>query len=171
MSSKTWLIVGLALLAGIATSLYMRSVTEDEETEFILPASTELADLDGNLQPLRQWQGKVLLINFWATWCPPCLEEIPLFSSLRKQYAAAGFEVVGVAVDEISKVIEFRDAHQVEFPLLNGEQDGMSMMSIFGNAMGGLPYSVLFDRNGTAVHYKTGSYSRQELQDLIEKYL
>lgn len=170
MSLKTWLIVGLALLAGIAASIYMRSVTEQEEAAFMLPG-TELADLDGNPQSLRQWQGKVLLINFWATWCPPCLEEIPLFSSLRNQYAAAGFEVVGVAVDDISKVVEFRDAHQVEFPLLNGEQDGMSLMSTFGNAMGGLPYSVLFDRTGKAVHYKTGPYNRQELQDLIEKYL
>ena len=171
MTSKSWLILGLALLAGVAASIYIRSAPEDEVNSPFFLGHTELADLDGEKQTLKQWQGKVLLVNFWATWCPPCLEEIPLFLSLRKQYAASGFEVVGVAVDDVKKVIKFRDTHQINYPLLNGEQDGMALMASYGNSMGGLPFSVIFDRSGKAVHYKTGPYKQQELRDLIEMYL
>jgi peroxiredoxin len=126
---------------------------------------------DGKSYRLSDMRGKVVVINFWATWCPPCREEIPLFLSLRKKYSAAGFEIVGISVDDVSKVMQYRDAMHIDYPLLNGQQQGMSLMASLGNRTGGLPYSVIFDRNGNVIDLKSGAYKQQELVKLIENHL
>ncbi len=172
MTPKYWLFAGLALLAGIAASLYISSPSPDEAASpGIQLEQIKLPDLDGNMQPLAQWQGKLLLVNFWATWCPPCREEMPLFVSLRNKYKEKGFEVVGISIDSVQEVRVFRDSLGIDFPLLDGEKGGLSLMGPLGNRFGALPYSVLFDRNGNPVHYKSGEFKRQELQELLEKYL
>ncbi|GMR06319.1 MAG: TlpA disulfide reductase family protein [Gammaproteobacteria bacterium] len=169
--SKNWLFAGLALLAGVAASFYINSGPDKVVPSGIRLEQIELPDLNGNRQSLVQWQGKLLLVNFWATWCPPCREEIPVFLSLRKKYLSNDFEVVGISIDSVQKVLEFRDAIGIDYPLLDGEKNGMSLMVTLGNRLGALPYSVLFDRNGNAVHFKSGEFSRQELEKLIENYL
>lgn len=171
MSMKYWLMAGLALLLGVSASLYINSVSNSNPESVVGIAAVKLPALDGSEQDIRQWQGKLVLLNFWATWCPPCREEIPLFMSLREKYAAAGFEVLGVSIDTPAKVSKYRDAIQINYPLLDGEENGMALMLSLGNKIGGLPFSVLFDRNGKAVALKSGPYQEQELTDLIEKYL
>ena len=171
---RKWLLAaaaGLALLAGISVSVFNNSVSQKEQRHVNSLGQFKLPDLDGKEQRLSQWQGKVLLINFWATWCPPCREEIPVFLSLRNQFSSAGFEVVGISIDYSSKVKKYRDSMQIGYPLLDGEEKGMSMMLELGSPTGGLPFSILYDRSGNAVHSKSGSYNQQELQSLIEKYL
>ncbi len=169
--SKNWLFAGLALLAGVAASFYINSGPDKVAQSGISLEQIELPDLDGNRQPLIQWQGKLLLVNFWATWCPPCREEIPIFLSMRKKHLDHGFEVVGISIDSVQKVLEFRDSIGIDYPLLDGEKNGMSLMVTLGNRLGVLPYSVLFDRNGNAVYFKSGEFSHQELEKLIENYL
>ena len=171
MTPRLWFAAGLALLAGVAVSVYLNSTPKEDQQPVISLDQIKLLDLDGNEQVFSQWQGKVLLINFWATWCAPCREEIPVFSSLRKKFSSAGFEVVGISIDDISKVMQYRDSLHIDYTLLDGEKNGMSLMMSLGNRNGGLPYSVLYDRNGNAVHIKLGAYEHQELQSLIEKYL
>ena len=174
--SKNGLFAGLALLAGITVSFYISTGADKQE---LPPASStsigleqiELPDLSGNRQSFTQWQGKLLLVNFWASWCPPCLDEIPIFLSLRKKYQNDGFEVVGISTDSGQDVMAFRDSLGIDYPLLDGEKKGIALMASMGNSAGALPYSVLFDRNGKAVHFKTGKFSHQELQKLLEKYL
>lgn len=172
MKPKYWLLAGLALLAGIAVSLYINSPAPAKQgSSDIRLEQIKLPDLDGNLQPLAQWQGKLLLVNFWATWCPPCREEMPLFVSMRNKYKKKGFEVVGISIDSVQEVRMFRDSLGIDFPLLDGEKDGLSLMATLGNRLGALPYSVLFDRNGNPVHYKSGEFKRDELQKLLGKHL
>ena len=171
MSLKLWLMVGLALLAGLSASLYINTVSNTEVASAARLDEIKLPGLDGSKQDINQWQGKLVLVNFWATWCPPCLEEIPVFLSLRNKYAAAGFEVIGISIDDVSKVEQFRDTMQISYPLLDGEKNGMVLMHALGNNIGGLPYSVLFDRSGKAVETKSGPYQEQELKDLIDKLL
>ena len=166
-----WLLAGLALLVGVSASLYLNIEPEKEHGQAISLDQIQLPDLDGNEHSLSQWQGKVLLVNFWATWCPPCREEIPVFLSLRNKFSPAGFEVVGVSIDYVNKVKQYRDSMQIDYPLLDGEDQGMSIMMDLGSPSGGLPFSVLYDRNGNAVHSKSGPYHEQELQKLIEKHL
>ncbi|MEA1889419.1 MAG: TlpA disulfide reductase family protein [Pseudomonadota bacterium] len=169
--SKTWLFAGLALLAGVAASIYISSVPDKGKASAIRLQQIELPDLNGDRQSLAQWQGKLLLVNFWATWCPPCREEVPFFLSLRKKYLPDGFEVVGISIDSVQKVVQFQDAMGIEYPLLDAEKNGMSLMAGLGNRIGALPYSILFDRNGHAVHFKSGAFSQQELENLIENFL
>jgi len=168
--SKNWLFAGLALLAGVAASYYITGSDREAQSGISLE-QIKLPDLNGNRQSLTQWQGKLLLVNFWATWCPPCREEIPIFLSLRKTHLDHGFEVVGISIDSVQKVLEFRDSIGIDYPLLDGEKNGMSLMVTLGNRLGALPYSVLFGRNGKAVYFKSGKFSRQELEELIENYL
>jgi len=168
---KNGLFAVLALLAGVAVSFYVSSqAPEEPESPGFRLEHIDLPDLNGNIQPFSQWQGKLLLVNFWATWCPPCRKEMPMFVSLRTKYAKQGFEVVGISLDEVQKVIDFRDSLSIDFPLLDGEKDGISLMSALGNRLGALPYSVLFDRKGNPVHYKSGEFEREELENLIEQY-
>ena len=174
MTAKLWLMAGLAMLAGVLASLYFNTgkiETKQEQNAAISLDQINLLDLDGNKQSLSQWQGKVLLVNFWATWCPPCREEIPVFLSLRKKFSSDGFEVVGISIDDANKVKQYRRSMQIDYPLLDGEQSGMPLMVSLGNPTGGLPFSVLYDRSGDVVQIKTGAYGHQELQDLIEKLL
>lgn len=174
MTAKLWLMAGLAMLAGVLASLYLNTgviETRQDQNAAISLDQINLPDLDGNKQSLSQWQGKVLLVNFWATWCPPCREEIPVFLSLRKKFSSDGFEVVGISIDDANKVKQYRRSMQIDYPLLDGEQSGMPLMVSLGNPTGGLPFSVLYDRSGDVVQIKTGPYGQQELQDLIEKLL
>jgi len=171
MSLKLWLMAGLALLAGLSASVYINTVSNTEVASVARFDEIKLPGLDGNKQDISQWHGKIVLVNFWATWCPPCLEEIPVFLSLRKEYAAAGFEVLGISIDDVSKVKRFRETMQISYPLLDGKDNGMALMHSLGNKIGGLPYSVLFDRSGMAVEIKSGPYQEQELKDLIDKLL
>lgn len=171
MTPKLWLIAALSLLTGLVISFYLNSVSDTEEISHLRLDDISVPDLTGNTQSFQQWQGKLVLVNFWATWCPPCREEIPLFLSLRKKYSAAGFEIVGISIDEVSKVMQYRDAMHIDYPLLNGQQQGMSLMASLGNRTGGLPYSVIFDRNGNVIDLKSGAYKQQELVKLIENHL
>jgi thiol-disulfide isomerase/thioredoxin len=171
MTPKLWLIAALSLLTGLVISFYLNSVSDTEEISHLRLDDISIPDLTGNTQSFQQWQGKLVLVNFWATWCPPCREEIPLFLSLRKKYSAAGFEIVGISIDEVSKVMQYRDAMHIDYPLLNGQQQGMSLMASLGNRTGGLPYSVIFDRNGNVIDLKSGAYKQQELVKLIENHL
>ena len=180
--SKNLLFASLALLAGVVASYYLSTGT-DKQVGFPVPSPVpspttsitleqiELPDLSGNSQSFTQWQGKLLLVNFWASWCPPCLDEIPIFLSLREKHLDDGFEVVGVSIDSGQDVIAFRDSLSINYPLLDGEEKGIALMASLGNSSGALPYSVLFDRNGGVVHFKIGKFSHRELEKLLEKYL
>jgi thiol-disulfide isomerase/thioredoxin len=171
MTLKLWLLAGLALLLGLSASIYINSSHNTEVVSGAELAAIELPGVDGSQVDINALQGKLVLVNFWATWCPPCLQEIPVFLALRKKYAATGFEVLGVSIDKASKVMQYRQTLKINYPLLDGEKTGMALMQSLGNNIGGLPFSVLFDRSGKAVAVKSGAYQEQELIDLIEKYL
>lgn len=95
------------------------------------------------------WDGKVVLVDFWASWCVPCRREMPEFNRLRAEYADQGFEVVGIAADELEKVQEFLSEVPVAFPIVYGEVDAvMEISEQYGNDYGGLPFSAFIDREG-----------------------
>lgn len=128
--------------------------------------------LDGSAVPLTQWQGEVLLLNFWATWCPPCREEMPLFQQMREAYRARGFEVLGVAVeDQAEKVRAFRSDNGITYPILLSGPDAPQLMRRLGNTIGALPYSLLVDRKGKVVRSKIGLLSSKELESWIKHEL
>jgi len=130
-----------------------------------------LPDLEGRTRSVSEWQGKVVLCNFWATWCPPCREEIPLLVDLRRKYASHGLEVVGIAVDNAAKVKEFASKYAIDYPILIADASGLDLVRKLGNPSGGLPFTVTLDRKGALVHRKLGLLRRSELEPRIKELL
>ena len=130
----------------------------------LLPAS--LIDLTGRPRRLSEWRDRILVCNFWATWCAPCREEIPLLMAAREKYASMGLEIVGIAIDNGPKVVDFTASFKISYPILLAEVDGLDMMRKLGNSVGGLPYTVIADRQGVVLYRKLGAFHPGDL-DLI----
>lgn len=131
--------------------------------------SAEFIDLEGKTRRIGEWRGKVVLCNFWATWCPPCREEIPMLVALSKEMAPKGAQVVGIALDSVAKVRQFATDYKVTYPLLIAGPDGVDLMRASGNKVGGLPYTAFLDRRGRIARRKLGALNeRQTLEWLAE---
>lgn len=120
-----------------------------------------LPDTTGTQQPLKQWQGRPLVVNFWATWCAPCVKEMPDLDALHRQFEQVGF--VGLAVDTQSNVDKFLEKVQVSYPLLLIGNQGISLMRTLGNTKGGLPFTVVLDEQGTLVDSVLGQIKPDDL--------
>ena len=120
-----------------------------------------LVDLQGKKHDIKEWDGKVLVINFWATWCPPCRKEMPAFVSLQEKYGARGLQFVGVAVDTPQNVTDFADTYGVNYPMLVGELKAIDIGKLYGNRFGALPYTVIIDRSGKIVFVQRGGLTKE----------
>jgi thiol-disulfide isomerase/thioredoxin len=135
-----------------------------------IPASVPdltLADTQGVKHKLSEWQGRPLLINFWATWCDPCRREIPLLKSLRHERAGEGFEVVGIAVDFPDAVQHYSHEMGIDYPVLVGEQDGLEAIAAFGMDTV-FPFTVFVDRQGRIVTLKIGELHPDEGRFILD---
>ncbi len=132
-----------------------------------------LSDPQGQSRTMDEWDGKVVLVDFWASWCVPCRHEMPLFNELRAKYGDQGFEVIGVAADELEKVEKFLAEVPVDFPIVYGEMFGvMDLSAEFGNSFGGLPFSTFVDRDGTMRYVqKPGEMSYEEAEEVLLRLL
>jgi thiol-disulfide isomerase/thioredoxin len=126
---------------------------------------------DGKLQPVSQWRGRVLIVNFWATWCDPCREEIPTFIKLQTQYRDRGVVFVGIAVDHRDKVESYAREIGMNYPVVIGGLDSMDMARQLGNTKSVLPFTVLVDRNGNIALSQFGAISATRLEGAIEKLI
>lgn len=127
-------------------------------------------DLDGNLRNIKEWDGKLILINFWATWCPPCIKEIPDLIELQDEYGNQGFQIVGVAIDEDDAVKAFAKEFGINYPTLLAGMDGPGLAKRFGNAIGALPYSVFVNRNGEISNTIRGELSKKRAKEILETH-
>ncbi|MCK4586402.1 MAG: TlpA family protein disulfide reductase, partial [Gammaproteobacteria bacterium] len=127
-----------------------------------LPAPEfNLPDVNGVLHNSHEWDGKVVILNFWATWCPPCVKETPTFVDLQEQYATAGVQFVGIAIDKKDAVLEFMDTYGVDYPMLIGEDDAINISRDYGNRYGALPYTVVINRQGQIHFVQRGEMTRE----------
>jgi thiol-disulfide isomerase/thioredoxin len=129
-----------------------------------------LPDLAGAAQPLRQWRGKVLVVNFWAPWCPPCRAEIPDFVRLQHDYGGRGVQFVGIALDREDRVRDFVAAVGVDYPILLGSAVP-DLGRAAGNRNGGLPYTLVLDRRGRIAASLSGGIERSRLEAVIRPLL
>lgn len=125
-------------------------------------------DLDGRVHRLLDWRGRVLLCNFWATWCAPCREEVPILVSAKQQWAAHGFEIVGIGIDSADKMREFAATYKVNYPVLVADGSALQLLRKLGNRGGGLPYTVVLDATGVVVRRHLGAFSASDLRRLLE---
>jgi len=157
------LLLGIAFLASLGGALAYRWMLEDHTTASasVSPGTLVAPDLVGARRPdytlgssggervsAADFDGKVVLANFWATWCAPCRKEMPMLVQLHKAYVAQGLEVVGIAMDEVEQARKFAADLGVDYPILVGTTDVMATAREYGNLSGVLPYTVLIDREG-----------------------
>ena len=112
---------------------------------------------------MAAFSGKPLLVNFWATWCPPCVEELPLIDAFWRQNQASGFQVVGLAIDQPTAVRRFLQRQALGFPMGLAGLGGTELAKSLGNASGGLPFSVFFNADGGIWGKKLGQLSQDDL--------
>jgi thiol-disulfide isomerase/thioredoxin len=117
----------------------------------------------GTTLPMRGFKGRPLLVNFWATWCPPCVEELPLINAFYRNNAQAGWQVLGLAVDKPAPVLAFLDKSPLDFPVGMAGMAGIELSRSLGNLAGGLPFSVVMGADGRVSHRKMGQLSAQDL--------
>lgn len=119
--------------------------------------------LDGSPLALTTLRGRPLLVNFWATWCPPCVEELPLLNRFYAENRAKGWQLVGLAVDREAPVKQFLTRQPLDFPVAMAGLGGVEVSRALGNDAGGLPFTVVFDSNGAVVQRKIGQLRAAEL--------
>jgi thiol-disulfide isomerase/thioredoxin len=158
-----------AAAAGFLIGPLLLRPRRGKEEELLGVAS--FPDLEAKPRRLSEWRGKVLLCNFWATWCAPCREEIPMLVGLRGKYAPQGLEIVGIAIDNVIKVRDFSTSFNISYPILIADAGGLDLMRGLGNATGGLPYTVVADREGAVVHRKLGLLKQVEIEPIIASLL
>jgi thiol-disulfide isomerase/thioredoxin len=160
-------IVAIAGAAGVGTSLWRaRNASND-----LPPGLWDLAfdtPQAGRLQ-LASFRGKPLLMNFWASWCPPCVSELPLIDKFRREQIAKGWEVLGVAVDTLEPVRAFLAKSPVGFPIALAGMEGVGLSRTLGNTTGALPFSVVFDGGGRPVHRKLGVLTPEDLENWVRE--
>ncbi|MBT9467435.1 TlpA disulfide reductase family protein [Hydrogenophaga sp.] len=118
---------------------------------------------NGEEVDLAAMRGRPLLVNFWATWCPPCVEELPLLNAFNKTNAAQGWQVLGLAVDQANAVRSFMQKLPLNFPVGMAGFAGTELSRSLGNPSGSLPYTVVFGADGTVLHRKIGKVSEVDL--------
>ena len=128
-----------------------------------------LPDANGNPQALSQWKGKILVVNFWATWCPPCVEEMPELVELQHEMAARNVQIIGIGIDSVSNISEFSKKHKIDYPLYISGMSGTELSKQFGNQSGGLPFTVLMAPDGQVKKTYLGRLKMDQLRrDLSE---
>ena len=136
------------------------------------PADTAVAalmqvsmkDSSGKQRKMSEWQGKVLLLNFWATWCPPCVSEMPELVALQNELAGKNLQVVGIGIDSPSNIREFAEKHQITYPLLLGGLEGSELSRQFGNQSGGLPFTILIGPDGSVRQTYMGRLNMEKVR-------
>lgn len=175
------LIVVIALAGGVAGALAGRWLrgpaplppTQGPAMVAVGDPAPELAlpDLDGREHRLADWHGRLLLVNFWASWCPPCVEEMPLLDAAAREHGK-GLAVVGIATDTHAATAEFLDRHPVAYPILVDDPErGTGSARMLGDNRGALPYSVLIGADGRVLEQRFGVFNEESLAQWLAPHL
>jgi len=163
------LVIGAAVVGAVAYVAFEQRSRPPAATAVLAERvpQFQLADREGTMRSLADWQGKSLVVNFWATWCAPCRREIPLLGELQQQYGPAGFQVIGIAADYRDKVIAYADEAGIEYPLLIGEQEALDAAAAFGVEIVGFPFTVFSDSQGRVIACHVGELTRPQAEVIL----
>ena len=166
---------GLLSLAGLAMWIGQSGAPTAKLSELDVSAGTiytsSFPDTEGKQQSLGQWQHKLLIINFWATWCGPCKEEMPIFAKLQKKYGANGLQIIGIAADLPLNVVNFDKKLNVGYPLLPDEARAIEFSKRLGNRLGLLPHTVIVQPGGEVLRSQLGVINEAEFEAFIVQNL
>lgn len=160
------LIAIVAFAVGIA--LNSTRVNGEVDSNVLLNAKLQKADGVGSI---NEQLGKLTLVNFWASWCTPCREEMPVFEMMYRGAKQDGFQIIGVAIDSPEKAQPMIDSMDITYPILYAEQTGMQVMAASGNAEGLMPYSLLLDKNGKVIEQVLGKIDERQIAAWLSDHL
>ena len=175
MALRRGLLAGVAVAAtgvGVGLAWWARSgkdnVTPNATEENAAAAlwGQQFETIDGRILPMASFQGRPLLINFWATWCPPCVEELPLLDQFYRDNAVKGWQVLGIAIDQKVKVEQFLKKMPLAFPVVLDGASGTQWSQALGNLTGSLPFSAAFSAKSQPIYRKIGKLSDTDLANL-----
>lgn len=122
---------------------------------------------DGGKRSLSEFRGQILIVNFWATWCPPCREEIPGLISIQKRFGANGVQIVGIAIDSAEKTRDYAADMGINYAVVMGGMETLDLVRILGNKAGALPFTVVLDRKGEVAITHLGLMSESQVEAAI----
>lgn len=163
--------MAIAGYSGFALHNYINKSENENTNPMIGQQRVEfaVADLTGTVRNIKEWDGKIIFLNFWATWCPPCKKEIPTFVALQKNYGDQGFQMIGIAIDELEAVSEYAKDMQINYPLLMAQSEGIGLAKRFGNGVGVLPYTVVINRDSGVSHTILGEISKIQAEEILDE--
>lgn len=130
-----------------------------------------MIDIQNEVRNIKEWDGKVVLLNFWATWCPPCKKEIPAFMALHQEYKDKGFEVIGIAIDDDDAVKDYVDTMGIDYTIIAAELEATELARRYGNRVNALPFSVFIGRDGKIEFTKAGELTKENTEKIINRLL
>jgi thiol-disulfide isomerase/thioredoxin len=171
--------LAVAILLGLGAMYFGVHWQKDSSTQ-ILPAdvlapgvlyASSFPDLAGKSRALGEWQGKIMVLNLWATWCEPCREEIPIMIKLQEKYRERGLTVIGLAMDDPGPVEKYAQEMRINYPILIGDIALGEFGRRLGNSNGGLPYTVIIDRSGKVITTRLGGVDEKFLEQALQPLL
>jgi len=175
VNRRQWIMIGgislLALLAGVFSSQWISQTGLASDPSIKAFFANPWQTPDGKPANSENWRGKVLVVNFWASWCPPCVEEMPALDRIAQEYASKNVLIVGIGIDSPSNIREFLQKTPVSYPIVLGGLEGSNLSKQMGNTQGALPYTVVINSKGKSIYTKLGKISEEELKKAINSAL
>lgn len=160
-------LAALALVAGLTTSWWRLGPKPPHSDAVSTLFAQRYVNLTGTVQPLSDWRGKWLVVNFWAPWCAPCVEEMPALQEVRDEFQHRNMEVLGLGIDSAANISAFAQQHHIRFPLYAAGSAGVTLAQTLGNSARALPYTVLITPEGTIAQQKLGQIKPEELRQWL----
>jgi len=158
----------IALAGGIAAR---QSSQAKQEKIAQIKINFSLPDIKGKQRSMDDWSGKIRVVNFWATWCPPCLKEIPTFIALQKQFKDNNLQFIGIAIEDRTTVTQFLQTTPINYPILIGGDAAIQLSRRLGNTLNAVPYTLVINQLGQIIYQHPGELSRQKLITVIKPLL
>jgi thiol-disulfide isomerase/thioredoxin len=168
--TRTRLALGVIAAVALAMGVYF-GLRQEAPADATALLALSLPDAAGREQSIGQWRGKVVVVNFWATWCEPCRKEMPEFMRAQTEFGTRGLQFVGIAVDQADKVDQFAKNLGLNYPTLIGGYGAIELSKTLGNRLAALPFTIIVDRQGRVAHTQLGPLKPEQLQSIVANLL